>query len=194
MKEVLRAEYLDDPAYDLGCNWVVQNLPRVRALIPDTIIDKDGFVIDGSSRFRLEALRQIGTRQDGDYYGVHGPVVGVLDVAIVERVVADEENYYSDDKWAVAVFVRPTITHIGRTLREIELCRHGLIKDSRVSIESERYGGGGFIKGMTLPFVIISSGVKHRDTITSQGFIYHSCSEAFVRPSIPVAKKPPKPR
>ena len=183
LNEAQRSEYLNDAAYDWGCDWVVRNLPRVRALVPETKIDADGFVIEGEDRSRLFALRQIAARQDASMYGLSGPVVGFIDVAIVEESMRERKFSIEGNgiKWAVAVFVRPTIPHIGSFLREIERCRHGHIKDNRASVVGGYHED--YVSPKNLTIVIITKGVEHRDTITSQGFIFFSCPEAFNKPS-----------
>jgi len=186
LKEAQRSDYLDDPAYDLGCDWVVRNLPRVRALVPNTIIDNEGFVIEGEDRSRLFALRQIAARQDASMYGLSGPIVGFVDVAIVEESTRERKFSVEGNgiKWAVAVFVRPTIPHIGRLLREVERCRQGHIKDNRASVVGGYHED--FVSPKDLSIVIISKGAEHQDAITSQGFIFFPCPEAFTRPSTSV--------
>ena len=182
-KDAQRADYLDDPSYELGCAWVVRNLSLVRALVPDTKVDADGFVIHGEERSRLFALRQIAARQDASMHGLSGPVVGFIDVAIVEQSVREIKHAIvgNEIKWGVAVFVRPTIPHIESFLREVERCRQGHIKDNRASVIAGYHES--FVSPKNLSIVIVSKGVEHRDAITSQGFIFFSCPEAFSKTS-----------
>lgn len=71
MKVNQPTEYLENPEYDLGWDWVVRNLPRVLGLLTsDGKAGDDGTVDYGyESQYRLDAIRQIGVRQDGSYYG-----------------------------------------------------------------------------------------------------------------------------
>jgi hypothetical protein len=98
-----QGDYLENPEYDFGCEWVIRNLPRVRALLASNgKVGEDGIVDYGNdSRYLLDALRQIGVRQDAPYgFGSReprGPVLGIIDVAIVERSVGEAE--YSSLVW-----------------------------------------------------------------------------------------------
>jgi hypothetical protein len=159
-------------------------------LVPDTKIDTDGFVIDGEERFRLYALRQIAVRQDTYMTSLTGPIIGFIDVAVVQQSTCENRT---EIQWAAAVFVRPTITHIGSFLREIERCRQGHIKDNRASVVSGYRDH--VLSPQDLHVIIVTKGVEHREIITSQGFIFLSCPEAFTKPSTPNSSQseaPPK--
>jgi hypothetical protein len=69
-------------------------------------------------------------------------------------------------------------------LREVERCRQGHIRDNRASVVGGYHED--FVSPKDLSIVIISKGAEHQDAITSQGFSFFPCHEAFTRPSTSV--------
>jgi hypothetical protein len=172
--------YLEDLKYDWGCSWVTKNLARIRGLVPHTTIDAEGIVTrPNQSRGRLHSLKQIPVRQDTWAGGCCGPVLGFIDVAILERD-EDDRPEFCYDRWAVAVIVRPSISRVERLIRDIEICRQGHISDKRI-----RFQGYGSVAAhvQELPVVVLTSSAEHQDAITNQRFIFFSCPDAFTRPT-----------